>query len=116
MADIDLDAALDEASGDPHKVTWGGQVFTVQRAQNWPIETFDVLAQGRLADGLALILGDEWDAFWQAKRPTLATSRALLDALGDAEGFDGLGGSSASSPTPNRATRRSKPTSSASTP
>lgn len=111
MADINLDAAVDEAAGEPHKVTWGGQTFSVPRAENWPVEVFDVLTQGRLADGLALILGDEWDAFWQAKRPTLATSRALLDALGEAEGFDGLGGSLASSPSPNRATRRSKPTS-----
>lgn len=118
MADIDLDAivaAEDEAAGEPHKVLWGGQAFLIPRASSWPVEVFDVLGEGRLADGLALILGDQWDLFWRAKRPTLGTSKALLDKLGEAEGFDGLGGSSASSPSPNRATRRSKPTSSATT-
>lgn len=115
MADFDLDAVVDEAADEPHKVLWGGETFLVPRANAWPVEVFDVLGEGRLADGMALILGDDWDAFWKARRPTLGAMEALLDHLGDKEGFGSLGGSSASSPSSNRATRRSKPTSSGST-
>lgn len=115
MAEFDLDAAVaaqDEAAGDAHKVTWGGQTFAIPRTSDWPMETFDRLAQGEVAGALAGVLGDQWEAFCNARKPTLATAWALLDGIGSGEGFDGLGESSASLPSPNRAMRRSKPTSS----
>lgn len=118
MSEINLDdvlAAQDEADGEPHKVIWAGQTFTVPRVNNWPSETIDMLNQARLTDVLALLLGDQWDAFWQAKHPTVGTVKVLLEELAVAEGHEGLGGFLASSPSSNRTTRRSKPTSSAST-
>lgn len=116
--ELDLDAiaaAEAEASGEPHKVIWGGQTFLVPRTADWPIETYDVMSQGNIADALAGVLGDQWEAFYTAKRPTLGTAHALLDGISEREGFENLGNLPASSPSPNRATRRSRPTSSGST-
>lgn len=112
--DFDLDAivaAESEAFGDGHKITWGGQTFIVPRSNEWPLETFDILQQGELASALAGVLGDQWDAFWKAKRPTMGAAQALFDGIAQREGFGRMGNSSASSPWSNRATRRSKPTS-----
>lgn len=112
--ELDLDAitaAEAEAAGEPHKVVWGGETFLLPRMTDWPLETFEVLRRGDFASALAGVLGDQWDAFWQAKHPTLGVARALLDGIAEREGFAGLGESLASSPSPNRATRRSKPTS-----
>lgn len=118
MSELDLDAvvaAQDEAAGEPHKVMWGGETFAVPRSTQWPLETFDLMTQGRMADALAGVLGDQWDAFWKARRPTMGAAEALLDGIAQAEGFQNAGESRASSPSPNRATRRSRQTSSAST-
>jgi hypothetical protein len=117
-AEIDLDAitaAESEASGEPHKVVWGGETFLVPRINDWPSETFDVLSRGELTSALAGLLGDDWDAFWQAKHPTFGAAKALFESICQREGFTHLGESLASLPTPNRATRRSRPTSSGST-
>lgn len=114
MTEFDLDAivaAEAEATGEPHKVVWGGETFSVPRMANWPMETFDLFARGEITSALAGVLGDEWDAFWKARKPTLGAANALLDGLAQREGFEGMGESAASSPSPNRATRRSKPTS-----
>lgn len=114
MTEFDLDAivaAEAEATGEPHKVVWGGETFLVPRSSDWPLETFDELGQGRVASALAGILGDQWSAFYKAKHPTIGAANALIEGLAQREGFQGLGESSASSPSPNRATRRSKPTS-----
>lgn len=114
MTEFDLDAlvaAQDEAEGEAHKVTWGGETFLVPRIKDWPLETYDVMLQGRLADALAGVLDEQWDAFWKAKRPTMGAAKALLDGIAEREGFQSLGESLASSPSPNRATRRSKQTS-----
>jgi hypothetical protein len=116
--EFDLDAivaAQAEADGEAHKVTWGGQTFLVPRTNEWPIETFDIATQGNIAQALAGVLGDQWEAFYEAKHPTMGAALALLDGIAEREGFDNLGNSPASSPSPNRATRRSKQTSSAST-
>jgi hypothetical protein len=112
--EFDLDAitaAQAEAAGEPHKVVWGGETFLVPRTTEWPLETFDELTKGHLAAALAGVLGDQWDAFWKAKRPTMGAAEALLEGIAQREGFEGLGESLASSASPNRATRRSKPTS-----
>lgn len=114
MTEFDLDAitaAEAEANGEPHKVVWGGETFLVPRSDEWPLETFDELGQGRVASALAGILGDQWEAFYSAKPPTLGAAKTLVQGLAEREGFSGLGESSASLPSPNRATRRSKPTS-----
>lgn len=114
MTEVDLDAILAakaEAEGEPHKVVWGGETFLVPRTNEWPLETFDVLMRGEFASALAGILGDQWDAFYEAKHPTLGAAMTLLDTLAEREGFEGLGESLASLRSPNRATRRSKPTS-----
>lgn len=118
MTEFDLDAitaAESEANGEGHKVVWGGETFLVPRSNEWPLETFDEVLQGRVAAALAGILGDQWEAFYKAKRPTMGAAQALIEGLAEREGFRGLGESSRLSPSPNRATRRSKPTSSAST-
>ena len=115
-AEFDLDAILAaeaEVAGEPHKVAWGGQTFLVPRTTEWPLETFDLLGRGELASALAGVLGDQWDAFCEARRPTMGAANALLDGVSQREGFQNLGESKASSPSSNRATRRSKPTSSA---
>lgn len=114
MTEFDLDAlvaAQSEAQGEPHEVVWGGQTFTVPRTNDWPLETFEVLGRGEFASALAGVLGDQWEAFYTAKRPTMGAASALLNGIAEREGFESLGGSLASSPSPNRATRRSKPTS-----
>jgi hypothetical protein len=116
--EFDLDAivaAEAEAAGEPHKVTWGGETFLVPRTSEWPLETFDVLSQGNIAQALAGVLGDQWEAFYTARKPTMGAAHALLDGIAEREGFQDLGNSSASLPSPNRAMRRSRPTSSAST-
>lgn len=120
MAEIEFDldaivAAESEANGEPHKVTWGGETFLIPRTNEWPIETFDIAAQGRIADALAGVLGDQWEAFYTAKHPTMGAALALLDGIAEREGFQDLGNLPASSPSPNRATRRSRQTSSGST-
>ena len=118
MTEFDLDAlvaAESEATGEPHKVIWGGQTFSVPRTIDWPLETFEVLGRGDIASALAGVLGDQWDAFWQAKHPTMGAAKALLDGIAEREGFENLGESLASSPSLNRAMRRSRPTSSGST-
>ena len=120
MADTEFDldaivAAESEAAGEPHKVTWGGQTFLVPRTTEWPLETFDLLGRGELASALAGVLGDQWDVFWQAKKPTTGAANSLLEGISQREGFQSLGESKASSPLSNRATRRSRPTSSATT-
>lgn len=118
MTEFDLDAlvaAESEAAGEAHKVVWGGETFLVPRTTDWPLETFEVLSRGEIASALAGVLGDQWDAFWQAKHPTMGAAKALLEGIAEREGFQGLGESLASSPSSNRATRRSRPTSSAST-
>lgn len=114
MTEFNLDAlvaAQDEVEGEPHKVIWGGETFLVPRIKDWPLETYDVLGQGEIASALAGVLDDQWDAFWKAKRPTMGAAMALLNGIAEREGFQGLGESLASSPSPNRATRRSKQTS-----
>lgn len=118
MEKLDVDAILAaeaEAAGDAHEVVWGGETFLVPRVSDWPVETFDVLGQGEIAAALAGVLGDQWPAFYTARKPTLGAARALLDGLSQREGFQDLGNSSASSPSLNRAMRRSKRTSSATT-
>lgn len=118
MAEFDLDAILAaeaEAGGEPHEVIWGGQTFQVPRTSEWPLETFDVLGQGEIAAALAGVLGDQWEAFYTARKPTLGAAEALLEGISEREGFQNLGNSSASSPSLNRAMRRSKRTSSATT-
>jgi hypothetical protein len=112
--ELDLDAiaaAESEAAGEPHKVTWGGQAFLVPRINDWPLEVFDLMGKGELASAVATVLGDQWEAFYQAKHPTFGAAKALLDGIAQREGFESLGESAASSPTSNRATRRSRPTS-----
>ena len=118
MSEFDLDAILAaeaEAAEEAHKVTWGGETFLVPRMSDWPVETFEVLKQGDIAAALAGVLGDQWEAFYGARKPTMGAARALLDGLAEREGFQNMGEPSASSPSPNRATRRSKPTSSGTT-
>lgn len=107
--EFDLDAitaAESEVAGDPHKVVWGGETFLVPRTSDWPLETFDELGQGKLAAALAGVLGDQWDAFWKAKRPTMGAAKALLEGIAQREGFQGLGESGASSPSSRNTTRR----------
>ena len=119
MSEFDLDAILAaeaEAADEPHKVVWGGETFSVPRIAEWPVETFDLLGRGEIASALAGVLGDQWEGFYSARTPTMGAANALLDGLAQREGFQNLGESSASSPSPNRATRRSKPTSSGTTP
>ena len=114
MSELDLDAitaAESEVHGDAHKVIWGGETFAVPRTNDWPLDTFDVLGRGEFGAALAMVLGDQWGPFCAAKPPTLGTAKALLDAISEREGFENLGNSRASSPSSNRATRRSKPTS-----
>ena len=116
MSDFDLDAAVaarEEASGDAHKVIWGGETFAIPPSTSWPIETFDVLGQGEVAAALAGVLGDQWEAFYSARKPSLAAAWALLDGIAEKEGHAGVGEWQASSPSLNRAMRRSRPTSSA---
>lgn len=114
MTELDLDAitaAEAEVHGEPHKVTWGGETFAVPRINDWPLDTFETLGRGEFSSSLAGVLGDQWDAFCAAKPPTLGAVRALFDAISEREGLENLGNSSASSPSSNRVTRRSKPTS-----
>jgi hypothetical protein len=118
MTDFDLDAivaAESEVNGEPHKVTWGGETFLIPRTNDWPLETFDLLGQGEFASALAGILGEQWDPFWKARHPTMGAAKALIEGISEREGFQGMGESSASSPSSNRAMRRSRPTSSATT-
>lgn len=112
--EIDLDAILAaqaEAAGDAHKVVWGGQTFAVRRINDWPLSALDLMAQGQLTSGLALILGDDWDAFWQAREPTIGAAETLMDTLVQREGFKNLGESLASLRSSRRTTGPSKRTS-----
>lgn len=116
--EFDLDAILAaeaEAEGEPHKVVWGGETFLVPRMSEWPVETFDLLTQGEITAALAGVLADQWEGFYLARKPTFGAAHALLDGISEREGFEGLGESVPSLPSPNRATRRSKQTSSATT-
>lgn len=117
-AQFDLDAILaaeGEAQGEPHEVVWGGQTFLIPRMVDWPLETFDVLSRGEVTTAIALVLGDDWSAFCEARRPTFGAAKAFFDGISQREGFAEMGESSASSSSSNRATRRSKPTSGGST-
>lgn len=118
MTEIDVDAILaaqDEIDGEPHKVIWGGQTFLVPRLNQWPTEVIDLYAEGKVTTALAVTLGDQWDAFHEARHPTLGAAEAILNGVAQAEGFGSLGESLASSPSSNRAMRRSRPTSAGST-
>lgn len=118
MSDFDLDAVVaaeSEANGEPHEVTWGGETFSVPRTSDWPLETFDLLGQGEIASALAGVLGEQWEPFYLARKPTMGTAHALLNGIAEREGFQDMGESAASLPSPNRATRRSKQTSSTTT-
>ena len=113
--EFNLDAILAaeaEAQGEPHEVTWGGEKFQIPRVIDWPVETFDMLQQGEFAAALAGVLDDQWEPFYAARKLTMGAAKALLDGLVEREGFEGLGESLTSLPSPNRATRRSKQTSS----
>lgn len=118
MAEIDIDAILaaeDEARGEPHKITWAGETFAVPRIMDWPAEVFDLITEGKVASALAQVMADEWDGFYEARKPTVAAAEAILEGIVQAEGFKSLGESRASLSLSNRATRRSKLTSSGST-
>lgn len=88
MSDFDLDAkraARREALGDPKVITWAGVDWEL------PVELpYEVLEQHRLLTlgdlgavvGIVkALLGDEWDAFVAAKRPSMQDCDELVGAM-----------------------------------
>lgn len=112
MGKIDLDAARaarEEKSGKPHEVIWGGQPFFIG-----PELDLEAHAASQTDDPYTFVrsvLGDQWDAFSAARRPTIEDARELATAFADLMGFESPGESPASLASSRSNGRRSKPTS-----
>lgn len=116
MGDVfDLDAATREAAGDAPTIVLGGEKF------EFPVEiAFEDIAElanpdlAKIREALSSMLGDQAAAFW-AHRPTISQINALFEHLVHAYGFGDAGESPASNGSSANTSRRSRPTSVAST-
>lgn len=115
MSRIDLDAARDEASEEPHVVTYGGEEFTVPSLEDWPLETVDQLNAGQVTAAMQGAMGDEQWARFTAHRPSLRVIRLLVESITEAQGLESSGNSSGSSRSSRSTGTRSRRTSNSGT-
>ena len=96
MARIDLDAAKAarrEARGEGPTVVFGAQEFTLDA--EIPFEVTEHLAEGRVSEAVALLLGDSHEAF-MASKPSVEDLMMLFEQLTTAYGLETLGNGQAS--------------------
>lgn len=112
MASLDLDArraARSETLQEPHKVTFGGEVFTFPPMP--PMEALELLDQFKVREGFLLLLGEEEGRRFLEHRPDMVDLGEIVEEL-YATTMGELLASFNSSPT---TTERSRPTSNGST-
>jgi len=80
-------AARREASGADFPFRWGGQVFTIPPAKEWPLDVTGVLASGDLVSAMRLLLDDQYEAFVDVQRPALGDVEAILGAVAKQQGI-----------------------------
>jgi hypothetical protein len=95
---FDLDAAVaaakSEAESEPFRFTWHGRDYSLPVATDWPVQAQAFMSDGKLADAMGLLLGeDEW-AVLAATGITLGTLNTLFEEIGRAAGIGGLPNSS----------------------
>lgn len=112
---IDLDAARAaraEALGEPLVVRFGGEEFTLPAEV--PYDYLALLASGDPRAAINALLGEaEAPRFWQ-QRPSVGDMRVLMEGIEEAAGLK-EGEAPASGSSSNGTSRRSRPTSPATT-
>lgn len=89
---VDLDAAraqraaVAEAEGEGLTFRLGGEEFTVLPPKEWPVKTTTLLAKGKVAKAIQLMLADRRAEF-RAVNPTLADVEAIMAAVSDWQGL-----------------------------
>lgn len=87
-------AAARESDNRPFRFTYGPdeQTFSIPPMLEWPMSVEMKLAEGQLSGALAVLLGDQMDAFI-ACGPTFGDLQLLLEKVGSWAGVAGLGNS-----------------------
>jgi hypothetical protein len=109
MASLDLDARRAEANLEDHKLTLGGKVYSLPAEM--PLLFADRLQNEKIEEAIHVLFGPEDGG----EVAPLLTGQDLEAIAQNLYGLDGSGEAPASPPSLNRAGRRAKPTSSAST-
>lgn len=85
-------AAVAEATGKPVDAEYDGTVYTVPTPMEWPLDTLDLLGEGKFTAALKLLLGDEqYAAFREAKPRKLSDAVGLMEAISKASGMGSTG-------------------------
>jgi hypothetical protein len=90
MSTDNLTALEAEANGDALTVNFGDHVYTVPGPLDWPFETLDHLADGRVSQAIVGLLGDQIETF-RATAPRVRDAVALMEAIAAASGSGELG-------------------------
>ncbi|MFC4117538.1 hypothetical protein [Nonomuraea zeae] len=80
-----------EATDAPIEVPFRDHVYTVPTPLDWPWETMDHLAEGRISKAVAELLGDEQLEVFRDTRPRMRDAVALMEAIAAASGSGDLG-------------------------
>jgi hypothetical protein len=112
METFDLDKVIAEEQGaEPFVFTFDGEDYELPGVMD--VRVIAKISEGDLAGGLRLLIGDEpWQQIQESPQVlSMIALSALFDAYAKHTGVDGLGESSGSVRSLNRAARRSKRTS-----
>jgi hypothetical protein len=80
-----------EANDEPIEVLFGEHVFIVPAPLDWPWETMDHLAEGRISKAVAELLGDEQLEVFRSTKPRMRDAVAFMEAVAAASGSGELG-------------------------
>jgi hypothetical protein len=80
-----------EATDEPIEVTFRDEVYVIPAPLDWPWETMDHLAEGRISKAVAELLGEEQLETFRATRPRMRDAVALMEAIAAASGSGELG-------------------------
>jgi len=72
-----------EASGNHLEFTFGGEQFTIPPTMEWDLAVPELMADGKIKEAMAALLGDQADRF-MGKKPTLGDIEALSSWLSTA--------------------------------
>ncbi|MEU7863486.1 hypothetical protein [Nonomuraea sp. NPDC049141] len=86
-----LKALAAEATEDTLTVPFGDHTYEVPGPLDWPFETLDHLAEGKVSQAVAGLLGEEQLEMFRRTKPRVRDAVALMEAIAAASGSGELG-------------------------
>lgn len=71
-----------DASHEPHKVTFNGQVYNVPPADDWDIDVLEAIDESRMTAALRALLGDTQYAKFRVNNKKVRDLGAFFEAAG----------------------------------